>query len=152
MVVYDTGNISRSLRTGFDTEGKISFLTYGYASTGYSFLYAYDRTAGTELHPQPAHTVKFRLGLDTGKAGSADGETGAKKIALAAWAGGRFFSAVETIQNSGDTRLALDAYLAVFFGKHFKVYASADDVLGTIDIFFGPAVPQTFSLGINYTY
>jgi outer membrane receptor for ferrienterochelin and colicins len=149
MVVYDTGNISRSLRTGFDTEGKISFLTWGYASAGYSYLYAYDRTAGTDLHPQPAHTVKFKLGLDTGKA--AGGET-VKKITFTAWAGGRFFSAVETIQNSGDTRLVLDAYAAVFIGKHFKVYASADNLTGTIDIFFGPSTPQSFSLGINYTY
>jgi hypothetical protein len=147
MVVYDTGNISRSLRTGFDTEGKLSFLKYGYASAGYSYLYAYDRAAGTELHPQPQHTVKFRLGLDTKKVTDTP-----KKVTVTAWAGGRFFSAVETIQNSGDTRLVLDAYTAVFFGNHFKVYASADNVLGTIDIFFGPAVPQTFSLGINYTY
>jgi outer membrane receptor for ferrienterochelin and colicins len=149
MVVYDTGNISRSLRAGVDTEGKISFLTYAYASAGYSYVYAYDRTAGTELHPQPAHTVKFKLGLDTGKAGSAED---VKKATFTAWAGGRFFSAIETIQNSGDDRLVLDAYLAIRFVPHFKVYASADNLLGTIDQFFGPAVPQTFSLGLNYTF
>jgi outer membrane receptor for ferrienterochelin and colicins len=147
MIVWDTGNIKRSLRTGFDTEGKLFFLTYAYASAGYSYLYAYDRTAGAELHPQPAHTVKFRLGLDTGKAAAEP-----KKVAVTAWAGGRFFSAVETIQNTSDNRFVLDAYLAVFFGAHFKVYASADNLTGTIDIFFGPAVPQTFSLGLNYTY
>jgi outer membrane receptor for ferrienterochelin and colicins len=144
MAKYDTGNISRSLRTGFDTEGKISFLTYAYASAGYSYLYAFDRAAGTELHPQPAHTVKFKLGLDTNKAPGT--------VTVAAWAGGRFFSSVETIQNSGGHRLVLDAYAAVFIGKHFKVYASADNLTGTIDIFFGPATPQSFSLGLNYTY
>jgi outer membrane receptor for ferrienterochelin and colicins len=150
MTVYDTGNISRSLRAGFDTEGKITFLTYGYASAGYSYVYAYDRTAGTELHPQPAHTVKFKLGLETGKAGNA--EDAPKKVTFTAWAGGRFFSAIETIQNSGDNRLVLDAYTAVRFVPHFKVYLSADNLLGTIDQFFGPAVPQTFSLGLNYTF
>jgi hypothetical protein len=66
MMVYDTGNISRSFRTGVDTEGKINFLKHAYTSAGYSYLYAFDRSAGTELHPQPNHTVKFRLGLDTG--------------------------------------------------------------------------------------
>jgi outer membrane receptor for ferrienterochelin and colicins len=150
MVKYDTGNISRSLRTGFDTEGKISFLTYAYASAGYSYLYAFDRAAGAELHPQPAHTVKFKLGLDTGKGGDKEAEP--KKVTFTAWAGGRVFSSVETIQNSGNSRFILDAYAAVFIGKHFKVYASADNITGTIDIFFGPAVPQTFSVGLTYIY
>jgi outer membrane receptor for ferrienterochelin and colicins len=148
MIVYHMGNISRSLRTGFDTEGKVSFLKYGYASAGYSYLYAYDRTAETELHPQPAHTAKFRLGLDTGKPG---GEK-TKKWGLHAWAGGRFFSSLTTIQSSSARRFILDVYAGVFIGKHFKVYASADNLTGTIDIFFGPAVPQTFSLGVNYVY
>jgi outer membrane receptor for ferrienterochelin and colicins len=146
MAVYDTGNISRSLRAGFDTEGKVSFLAWGYASAGYSYVFAWDRAAETELHPQPAHTVKFRLGLDTAKGGGA-----AKPWSLHLWAGGRFFSAVETIQSRGDTRLVLDMYAAVSMGEHVKVYASADNLLGTIDIFFGPAAPQTFSLGLNYT-
>jgi outer membrane receptor for ferrienterochelin and colicins len=154
MLVYETGNVSRSLRAGFDTEGKIGFLSWAYASAGYSYLFAWDRTAGTELHPQPAHTVKFRLGLDTGKAGSAEG--GRKKAAFAAWAGGRFFSAVETIQsilagNGSGGRLILDAYAAIRFVPHFKLYLCADNILGTIDQFFGPSTPQAFSLGLNYT-
>jgi outer membrane receptor for ferrienterochelin and colicins len=150
MAKYDTGNISRSLRAGLDTEVKIAFLTYAYASAGYSYVFAWDHTAGTELHPQPAHTVKFRLGLDTGKGGSAEGAP--KKASLAAWAGGRWFSPVETIQSGSEGRFILDAYTAVLIGKHWKVYASADNLTGTIDIFFGPAVPQTFSLGLNYAY
>jgi outer membrane receptor for ferrienterochelin and colicins len=140
MAKYDTGNISRSLRAGFDTEGKLSFLNHGYASAGYSYLYAYNRSEGTELSLQPVHTAKFKLGLDN------------KAWGIHAWTGGRVFSAVRTIQSSSGPRLVLDAYLALLFGSHFKVYASADNLLGTIDIFFGPAVPQAFSLGLNYTY
>jgi outer membrane receptor for ferrienterochelin and colicins len=158
MTVYDTGNISRSLRAGVDTEGKVSFLTWLYASAGYSYVFAWDRSAGEELHPQPAHTVKFRLGLDTAKGGGAASGNGAsspgaaaKKVTLAAWAGGRLFSPIKTIQSSGDARLVLDAYLAASFVPRFKVYLSADNLLGTIDQFFGPAAPQTFSLGLNYT-
>jgi outer membrane receptor for ferrienterochelin and colicins len=148
MVVYDTGNLSRSLRTGFDTEGKLSFLTRGYASAGYSYVFAWDRTAGAELHPQPAHTLKFKLGLDTGKTPKAEPQ----KLRLHVWAGGRFFSSLETIQSSSGGRLVLDAYAAVTFVPHVKVYLSADNLLGTVDPFFGPAVPQTFSLGLTYTY
>jgi outer membrane receptor for ferrienterochelin and colicins len=149
MVVYDTGNISRALRTGFDTEGKLFFLKHAYASAGYSYVFAWDRTAGAELHPQPAHTVKFRLGLDTAKGESPEADP--KKVSFTAWAGGRFFSAVETIQSSGNSRLVLDAYLAIRFVPRFKLYLSADNLLGTIDQFFGPATPQAFSLGLNYT-
>jgi outer membrane receptor for ferrienterochelin and colicins len=155
MVVYDTGNISRSLRAGLDTEGKVSLLKYGYASAGYSYVFAWDRTAGAELHPQPRHTVKFRLGLDTGKTGSNakdGGAAGRKKIAFTAWAGGRWFSSLKTIQSSSGSRFVLDAYAAVNFVPHFKLYLSADNILGTIDQFFGPAAPQTFSVGLNYTY
>jgi outer membrane receptor for ferrienterochelin and colicins len=153
MTVYDTGNISRSLRAGVDTEGKVSFLTYGYASAGYSYVFAWDRTAETQIYPQPAHTVKFRLGLDTGKGGDTDASSsGPKKITFLAWAGGRLFSAVETFQSSSGSRFILDAYAAVNFVPHFKLYFSADNVLGTIDQFFGPAVPQVFSLGLNYVY
>jgi hypothetical protein len=35
---------------------------------------------------------------------------------------------------------------------HFRLYLSADNLLGTIDQFFGPATPQTFSIGMNYYY
>jgi outer membrane receptor for ferrienterochelin and colicins len=155
MVVYDTGNISRSLRTGVDMEGKLTFLTYGYVTAGYSYVYAYDRTAGAELQVQPAHTVKFRLGLDTAKTGNRAKEGDSdkpKKVTFVVWAGGRYFSAIKTIQNSGDNRLALDAYAAVNFVPYFKLYFSADNITGTIDQFFGPATPQAFSLGLNYTY
>jgi outer membrane receptor for ferrienterochelin and colicins len=153
MAVYDTGNISRSLRAGLDAEGKLTFPACGYASAGYSYVFAWDRTAGAELHPQPRHTVKFRLGLDTGKTGGgADGKAAPKKTTVHAWAGGRWFSAIETIQNSGDSRFILDAYAAVHFAPHFKLYLSADNALGTIDPFFGPATPQTFSVGFNYIY
>jgi outer membrane receptor for ferrienterochelin and colicins len=132
--------ISRSFRTGVDTEGKVSFLTHGYASAGYSYVFAWDRTAGAELHPQPAHTAKFRLGLDTGKPG------------LHAWIGGRFFSPLYPDDPSSEARFVLDAYVAVFLGEHFKLHLSADNLTGTVDVFLGPAVPQTFSLGLDYYY
>jgi outer membrane receptor for ferrienterochelin and colicins len=151
MIVYDTGNISRSLRTGADTEARVSFLEYAYASAGYSYVFAWDRRAREAL-PQPAHTWKFRLGLDTdtGRGGGESGKEAGKKVRFAAWAGGRFFSALYPQEGSGySSRLILDAYAAVSF-EHFKIYFSADNFLGTIDKFLGPAVPQGFTAGLNY--
>jgi hypothetical protein len=46
----------------------------------------------------------------------------------------------------------LDAFAAVSFVPHFKVYLAADNLLGTIDQFLGPSTPQCFTLGIKYTY
>jgi outer membrane receptor for ferrienterochelin and colicins len=156
MMVYETGNLSRSLRT-LDTEGRLSFLDYGFGSAGYSYVYAYDRSAGVELYPQPRHTVKFRLGLDTGKPGQAAGAgTGGaestRNWGLHSWIGGRYFTALYPDDPASQGRLVLDAYLALFLGTHFKIYAGADNLTGTIDVFLGPAVPQSFSLGLNYTY
>jgi outer membrane receptor for ferrienterochelin and colicins len=159
MMVYETGNISRSFRTGVDTEGKLNFLNWAFASAGYSYLYAYDRSAGTELHPQPSHTVKFRLGLDTGKPEqAAPGEAGraadgvTRTWGLHVWLGGRFFSPLYPDDQTSERRFVLDAYAALFLGSHFKIHLSADNLTGTIDVFLGPAVPQTFSLGVNYVY
>jgi outer membrane receptor for ferrienterochelin and colicins len=148
MWVYETGNISRSIRAGGDLEGKLTFLSWCYASAGYSYVFAWDRKAQAELHPQPAHTVKFRLGLDTTKKGE-----GAKdqRVSFALWAGGRFFSALYPDNANYDTRLILDAYVSVSFLHHFKVYLAADNLLGTIDQFLGPSTPQAFTVGLDYT-
>jgi outer membrane receptor for ferrienterochelin and colicins len=152
MIVYDTGNISRSFRAGADTEGKVSFLSWGFASAGYSYLYAFNRSEGRQLHAQPSHTVKFRLGLDTGKPGAAGDGAAQRSWGLHAWVGGRFFSALYPDDPASDPRLVLDAYAALFLGRHFKVHLSADNLTGTVDVFLGPAVPQTLSLGLAYTY
>jgi outer membrane receptor protein involved in Fe transport len=148
MVVYETSNISRTLRAGGDFEGKLTFLSWYYASAGYSYVFAWDRNAGAELHPQPAHTVKFRLGLDTKKKGEGAED---QALSFAAWAGGRFFSPLYPDDVNYDTRLILDAYISVSFLDHFKVYLAADNLLGTIDQFLGPSTPQAFTIGLNYT-
>jgi outer membrane receptor for ferrienterochelin and colicins len=149
MNVYETGNIARSLRTGADLEGKFSFLSRCYASGGYSYVFAWDRKAAEELHPQPAHTLKFRLGLDTKKTG---GAADAQKFSLAAWAGGRFFSALYPDNAGYDSRLIIDAYVSVSFLSRFKAYLAGDNLLGAIDQFLGPSTPQAFTLGMNYTW
>jgi outer membrane receptor for ferrienterochelin and colicins len=150
MMVYETGNIRRSYRTGLDTEGRLTILNYGFGSAGYSYVYAYDRGGEGELHTQPAHTVKFRLGLDTEKAETP--KAGKKNWNLLAWVGGRWFSPLYPDDPASRARFMLDAYVAVFLGNHFKVHLAADNLTGTIDVFLGPPAPQTLSLGLTYTY
>jgi outer membrane receptor for ferrienterochelin and colicins len=134
---YQNSNIARSLRTGFDAEGRFTLFGSGFVSAGYSFLYAYDRTEEEELHVQPAHTAKFKLGMDH------------KKSGVYTHLQGRFFSPLDPADDSYDPRFILDFYFAFSFAKHFKIYASVDNLTGLIDP-LGPVMGQEFTLGLKY--
>jgi hypothetical protein len=153
MIVYLSENIDRAYRTGVDSEARLSFLDYGYVTAGYSYVFAWDRKTGERLRPQPEHTLKFKLGVDTAQdAGGAPGaDADKKKVTVAAWAGGRWFSPLHPGEPGNDSRLILDAYFGVGLPPHWRVYFTFDNMLGTIDQFLGPATPQTISAGVQYT-
>jgi outer membrane receptor for ferrienterochelin and colicins len=137
--VYEKRNISRSMRTGIDVEGKIRFLTHGYVAPGYSWLYAYDHGEGARLYPQPDHTLRLKLGMDY------------RKVGLTTYVLLRYFSAmINPAQPDNKDRFILDFYFSIDLGKHFTVFTGIDNVTGTIDP-LGPATPQVFSLGLRYT-
>jgi outer membrane receptor for ferrienterochelin and colicins len=136
-LTYQNGNIARSLRTGFDSEGRLTLFQSVFASAGYSWLYSYDRTEAEEFHPQPAHTVKMKLGWDH------------KKTGIYTYLQGRFFSPLDPDDDSYDSRFILDFYFALTFAKHFRVHASVDNITGLIDP-LGPMVGQTFTVGFKY--
>jgi outer membrane receptor for ferrienterochelin and colicins len=148
MVVYETGNIARSLRAGGDFEGKVTIHSWWYAGAGYSYVFAWDRNAHAELRPQPAHTLKFRLGIDTKKRGGAGAE---QTASVTAWAGGRLFSPLYPDDVNYHARLILDAYVSAHFLKQYKIYLAADNLLGTIDSFLGPSTPQAFTIGCAWS-
>jgi outer membrane receptor for ferrienterochelin and colicins len=136
--IYDTKNIARSLRAGIDAEGKLSFLRYGFVSLGYSWVYGYDRHAKTELYPQPAHTVKMKLGFEHPERN------------INTYVQGRFFSPMVTpTRPDADPRFILDFYFSMALHKNFLLRAGVDNVTGLIDP-LGPSTPQTFSFGITY--
>jgi hypothetical protein len=135
--IYDTTNISRSFRTGFDSEGRVSILTHGYVSAGYSWLYAYDRTEDAEFYPQPTHTIKAKAGIDH------------KKTGINSYLQGRFFSALTDPDVDYEPRFVLDFYVSVDIGRHFKVHAAIDNITGLIDP-LGPYTAQSFTLGLRY--
>jgi outer membrane receptor for ferrienterochelin and colicins len=137
--VYDTKNIARSFRTGLDSEARVTLLQYAYLSGGYSWLYAYDRTEEEELYPQPAHTVKMKLGLDHQGTG------------IHTYFQGRFFSALEDPDEDYDPRFVLDFYFSADIGSHFKVSAAVDNITGLIDP-LGPYTAQSFTLGLRYIF
>ncbi|MDR1031368.1 MAG: TonB-dependent receptor [Treponema sp.] len=137
-MIYATKNISRSMRTGVDTEGRLTVLQYGFVSAGYSWLYAYDRTLGEELHPQPTHTVKMKVGFDHPISG------------ITTYLQGRFFSAmIDPTEPDNEPRFILDFYVSVALGTHFKVHAAVDNITGEMD-HLGPLTKQTFSIGFKY--
>ncbi|MDR2029017.1 MAG: TonB-dependent receptor [Treponema sp.] len=137
-VTYQNRNVARSLRTGFDTEGRLTLFKSAFVSAGYSWLYSYDRTEEDELHGQPAHTVKAKLGWDYKKAG------------IYTYLQSRFFSPLDPDDDSYDPRFILDFYFSITFAEHFKINASVDNITGLIDP-LGPTVGQTFTLGFKYS-
>jgi outer membrane receptor for ferrienterochelin and colicins len=137
MEVYQTENIARSMRTGFDAEGRVTILKNPYLSAGYSWLFAYDRTEGEEFHPQPAHTIKLKAGIDH------------KKTGINTYLQGRFFSPLDPGDDSYEARFVLDFYFSIGIGSHFKVYTAIDNLTGLIDS-LGPQTPQSFTLGLRY--
>jgi outer membrane receptor for ferrienterochelin and colicins len=135
---YEKRNIARSMRAGIDAEGKLRFLTHGYVSPGYSWLYAYDRGAEARLYPQPEHTLKLKLGMDYRKPG------------INTYLLLRYFSAqINPARPDNKDRFILDFYFSVDLGKHFTVFTGVDNITGTIDP-LGPATTQVFSLGLRY--
>ncbi|MDR0624402.1 MAG: TonB-dependent receptor [Treponema sp.] len=136
-LIYKNENIARSFRTGFDAEGRLTLPKSFFASAGYSYLYAYDRTETEELHVQPAHTAKMKLGWDH------------KNTGIHTYLQGRFFSPLYPDDDSYNSRFILDFYIALTFANHFKVHLSVDNVTGLIDP-LGPDVGQTFTVGFKY--
>jgi hypothetical protein len=122
------------MRTGFDTEGRLTILKTAYLSAGYNWLYAYDRSEDEELHPQPAHTVKLKAGIEH------------KKTGINTYLQGRFFSA---LTDQYDPRFILDFYFSVGIGRHVTVYTAVDNITGVIDP-LGPHTTQSFTLGLRY--
>ncbi|MDR3114838.1 MAG: TonB-dependent receptor [Treponema sp.] len=138
-IIYATKNISRSMRTGVDTEGRITVLRHGFVSAGYSWLYAYDRTLGEELYLQPDHTVKMKVGLDHPPSG------------IATYLQGRFFSKmIDPGKPDNRPRFILDFYCSIAVGKHFKIHAAVDNITGELH-YLGPLTRQTFSIGFKYS-
>jgi outer membrane receptor for ferrienterochelin and colicins len=136
-VAYKNENIARSLRAGFDAEGRLTLIESVFVSAGYSWLFSYDRTEEEEFHSQPAHTAKMKLGWDH------------KKTGVNTYLQGRFFSPLYPDNASYDPRFMLDFYAAISFAKHYTVHVSVDNITGLIDP-LGPTVGQKFTLGLKY--
>jgi outer membrane receptor for ferrienterochelin and colicins len=136
---YDTRNLSRSMRTGADTEGRVLLPYDIFVSLGYSWLFAWDRSADVEIFPQPNHTVKLKAGLDL-----------VKTAGIYTWLQGRFFSKfMDPSRTESEPRFILDFYFSVNLGKHFKFNFGVDNITGEMDR-IGPETAQTFSTGIKY--
>ena len=136
---YYNLNISRSLRLGVDSEGRLN-LPYGlFVSAGYSWLYAWDRSTETEPFIQPNHVVKMKAGANI------------PRPKIYTWLQGRFFSkANDPARPDSEARFMLDFYFSIGLGKHFKLNFGIDNITGEMDR-IGPETAQTFSLGLTYT-
>jgi outer membrane receptor for ferrienterochelin and colicins len=136
--IYRNENVSRSFRTGMDSEAKISLFEYAFISAGYGYVFAYDRSEKEKLHVQPAHTVKMKVGADF------------KGPGIHTYLQGRWFSPLYPADPDYEARLILDFYFSASIGEHIKLKFTVDNITGEIDS-LGPTAPQIFSVGIQYS-
>jgi outer membrane receptor for ferrienterochelin and colicins len=137
-------NMARSLRVGADAEGQLNLLKYFFISAAYSWIYAYDRTEGTELHDQPAHTVKGKIGFNYEDGGPA-------VTRINTYFQGRFFSPRgDDTYDDDDPRFILDFNFNIGLCKHFTVHTSVNNITGAVSR-FGPETGQSITLGLSYT-
>jgi len=138
-IIYRTGNLERSLRAGFDTEARSRLFGPFFASLGYNYLFAYNRTESSEIREQPAHTARGRIGAENRDRGYYFHFT-----AL-------YFSPVDPDDEDylAEHRYRLDLYGSKGFGKHFEGFFSVENLTGYINPSLGPYFGPVFTLGIE---
>jgi outer membrane receptor for ferrienterochelin and colicins len=138
--IYQRENKDRTMRRGVDAEARLNLPAYLFVSAAYSWLFAWDREADAELYPQPAHTVKSKIGLDakTGNAG------------INAWMGSRYFSRLNDPGLSGTApRLILDFYFSLALESGLSLLFGVDNITGELDR-IGPSTAQQCTVGLKY--
>jgi outer membrane receptor for ferrienterochelin and colicins len=148
-MIFRRENISRSLRAGVDTEGRLTLFGGVSVSVGYSWLYAYDLLEDEELRLQPAHTARMKLGWDHEKSGIAAHLQGRFSSTFETSGAGTGIAGLDTGTVRYDPRFILDFYFSVAFAKHFTAHVAVDNITGVLHP-LGPAVGQAFTVGLKY--
>jgi outer membrane receptor for ferrienterochelin and colicins len=132
-------NIYRSLRAGMDGEGRLNLPLHTFVAAGYGYVFAWDRSAETELYVQPAHTIKVKAGIAL------------PESKINTWIQARWLSKLQSAAYpDSEARFIVDFYFSIQLNKHFRLNAGIDNIGGEMDS-IGPETAQTFSLGLKYT-
>ncbi|MDR2551716.1 MAG: TonB-dependent receptor [Treponema sp.] len=138
--IYQRENKDRTVRLGADTEARVNLPGSFFGSAGYSWAFAWDRSAGGEFYPQPAHTVKSKIGLDLKM----------KKTGVHTWIGARWFSPLKDPALAGtEARLILDFYFSLALKPGLSLVLGVDNITGEMDR-IGPSTAQCVTVGLKY--
>lgn len=140
--IVKSENISRSLSTGIDMEGRINFLRNAFFSAGYSYLYSYDRTENEQLFNEPAHTARFKLGVDD------------KDRGLFYQIGCNYFSPIDPssdVENYTTHRYSLDFNGSYRIDSTWMITLSLSNITGLINTSLGPFYGPKMILGVNFS-
>ena len=137
---YQRQNKNRTLRLGVDAEARVDLPLNLFASAGYGWLFAWDRTAAETIYPQPAHTVTGKLGVNV------------KKYGWYAHLAGRFFSpAVD--DEYPESRFMLDLYGSAALSKNWTVNLAVDNITGEmLTTRMASVNAPRFSLGLSCSF
>ena len=140
IAIYQRENKDRTMRRGVDAEARLNLPAHLFVSAGYSWIFAWDREADEELYPQPAHSVKSKIGLDAK----------IQNAGINAWMGSRYFSRLNDPGLSGtEPRLILDFYFSLALESGLSLLFGVDNITGELDR-IGPATAQQCTVGLKY--
>ena len=136
--VYIKENLDRTTRSGFDCEGRITFLDYISLSAGYNFVVGYDRRAGDFLEDQPMHVVRGKISYNNNRYG------------LLVYVNGRYQSDAEDIE--GTHVFVLNGYVSKGLFDHIRVFFSAENLTDEVNLDVGLEKGRYFSMGVEAWY
>ena len=141
--IYTCGNLNRSLRAGADLEGKITLPLKTFVSSGYSYLFAYDRSNSEELREEPQHTIRIKTGIDL-----VDQQFHFDVSE-------NFMSAIDPEDDDKDYqehRYQIDLYSSWGVTKNYMLFLSLENVTGYINESLGPYYGQKLTLGMEASF
>jgi len=156
-------NLDRTFRTGVDAEARVNLPLHMFVTAGYSWVFGWDRTEGSEITLSPPHTIRGRLGINLPSPSIsahvnlrwAAGFTsrGADPPFSTSWDA----SLVETITNYAppsefESNFNMGIFAAYRLNENWRVNFGVDNLLPDVTNATGQNIRQTFSVGIVFTH
>jgi outer membrane receptor protein involved in Fe transport len=138
--ILQTDNVDRSMRTGVDLEGRLTFLGTGFVSAGYSFFFGYDRSEGERLRTAPAHTAKMKAGAEH------------KNLGLYYHIAGNYYSPLDpdsSNENYTSHRYRIDLFASLEIIPALTISLAVENVTGWINTSLGPYYGPKFTIGVE---
>ena len=155
-------NLDRTLRTGVNAEARVNLPMHTFVSAGYSWVFGWDRTEGSEIILSPPHTIRGRVGVNLPS-------PNISAHVSFRWAAG--FSSrganppfVENMDEDGnliqtptaltdfESNFNMGLFAAYQINENWRVSLGIDNLLPDVTEATGQNTRQIFSIGVTFTH